>query len=355
MNRENKKTVKGGQLFTVFFCAGLCHIVLKQKKAALCNIFTHEKWLWKNELSTLYKKRTVRYDKYNKTTEGEKKMKERLQGVIDMHIHSAPDIRQRKMDDFEIMEAAVERGVRAVVIKSHNVPTADRAVLVNKVCREKYPETDFEMFGGLALNRTVGGINPWAVEAALKLGAKVIWLPTNTSENHFHKEGKEGGVAVVKDGKVVEELKTVFGLVKDFNAVLATGHISDKECFTVAEAARDAGVEKIVITHPEFHIVGMGLEEQKRIVKDYNVLLEMEYAQPVGGGVYKKNLPDNVISMKEIGCEHFVVSTDGGQMQNPRWCDTLTEYVDYLYESGFSQGEIHVMTKENPAKLLGIM
>ncbi|RHV87633.1 hypothetical protein DXA97_09040 [Clostridium sp. OF09-36] len=278
----------------------------------------------------------------------------RLTGIIDMHIHSAPDIRQRKLDDLQLMEAAVERGVRAIVIKSHMVPTADRATLVNKIRQEKYPDSDFQMFGSLVMNLPVGGINPWAVEASIKLGAKEIFLPTMTAENHCRKENKEHFVSVVKDGKIVEPLKDVFELVKDYDVALGTGHISPSEIFTVVEAARNAGVKKIIVTHPEFHIVGMSLEEEKRIVKDYDVLLEKVYAQPIGGGVYKKNLPDNVAHMKEIGCEHFIVSTDGGQMQNPEWYNTIAEYIDYLYDSGFSQEEIDVMTKKNPGRMLGI-
>lgn len=278
----------------------------------------------------------------------------RLTGIIDMHIHSAPDIRQRKLDDLQLMEAAVERGVRAIVIKSHMVPTVDRATLVNKIRQEKYPDSDFQMFGSLVMNLAVGGINPWAVEASIKLGAKEIFLPTMTAENHCRKENKEHFVSVIKDGKIVEPLKDVFQLVKDYDVALGTGHISPSEIFTVVEAARNAGVKKIIVTHPEFHIVGMSLEEEKQIVKDYDVLLEKVYAQPIGGGVYKKNLPDNVAHMKEIGCEHFIVSTDGGQMQNPEWYNTIAEYIDYLYDSGFSQEEIDVMTKKNPGRMLGI-
>lgn len=279
----------------------------------------------------------------------------RLNGIIDMHIHSAPDVRQRKLDDLEIMEAAVKRGVRAVVIKSHHVGTADRAALVNRVKEEKYGDSvKFTMYGGIALNRFVGGINPWAVETALKLGAKVVWLPTNTAENHCRKEGKDGWVACTDQGRPVEAMKDIFRLVKDHDAVLATGHISPQECFIISEAARDAGVKKIVITHPEFHIVGMPLEDRIRIVKDYDVMLEMVYAQPVGGGVYKKNLPDNVEAMRAVGCDHVIVSTDGGQMQNPEWYNTIAEYIDYLYDSGFSLQEIDQMTKLNPAKMLGL-
>ena len=175
---------------------------------------------------------------------------ERTKGIIDLHIHSAPDVRQRKMNDLELMEAGVKLGARAMVIKSHLVPTMDRATLVNQIRKEKYPDSDLEMFGAIALNRTVGGINPHAAEAALKLGAKIVWLPTNTSSNHFGKSGKTGGVEVLKDGQVIPELKDIFELVKEHDAVLATGHISSYECFKVSEAARDAGVKKIVITHP---------------------------------------------------------------------------------------------------------
>ncbi|MBT9779046.1 hypothetical protein GPL15_21440 [Clostridium sp. MCC353] len=279
----------------------------------------------------------------------------RLEGIIDMHIHSAPDIRQRKLNDLQIMEAAVRRGVRAVVIKSHHVPTADRAALVNLVKREKYGEQpEFTMYGGIALNRFVGGINPWAVETALKLGGKVVWMPTNTAENHCRKEGRGDYVACTENGRPVKELKSVFELIKEYDAVLATGHISPEECFMIAEGARNAGVKKIVITHPEFHIVGMNLEDQIRIVKDYGVMLERVYAQPIGGGNYKKNLADNAEAVRAIGSEHIIVSTDGGQMQNPEWFHTIEEYIDYLYDAGITKQEIDQMTKTNPASMLGI-
>ncbi len=281
--------------------------------------------------------------------------KDILEGVIDMHIHSAPDIRQRKLDDLEIMEAAVARKVRAVVIKSHHVPTVDRATLVNRVAAEKYgSDVPFTMFGGVTLNRWIGGLNPYAAEAALKLGAKVVWLPTMSSENHCQKGAAGPAVICTRDQKAVDEMKDIFSLVKDYDAVLATGHISDKECFIIAEAARDAGVRKIVITHPEFHIVGMSLEDQIRIVKDYDVMLEKVYAQPIGGGVYKKNLADNVAAMKEIPAKNIIVATDGGQMQNPEWYHTITEYVEYLYHAGISEEDIVQMTQKNPGAMLGL-
>ena len=277
-----------------------------------------------------------------------------MQGIIDMHIHAAPDVRARKLDDLELMEASVQRGVRAIVLKSHNVPTADRAYLVNRVAAEKYPDVKFTAFGGLCLNRPVGGLNPDAVETSLKLGAKVIWLPTNTAENHYRKNGKEPskGVVVTRDGKAVDELQDIFALVKQYNAVLATGHIGAEECFPVVEAARDAGVKKIVITHPEFWVVGMTPEQQADIVRKYDVLLESVYAQPVNGS-YKINIPDNIAAMKAIGPEHFVLSTDSGQTVNPYWYESYTTYFKAVSEV-FTSEQVRKMTHDNPAWLLDI-
>lgn len=277
-----------------------------------------------------------------------------MQGIIDMHIHAAPDVRARKLDDLELMEASVQRGVRAIVLKSHNVPTADRAYLVNRVAAEKYPDVKFTAFGGLCLNHPVGGLNPDAVETSLKLGAKVIWLPTNTAENHYRKNGKapSKGVVVTRDGKAVDELQDIFALVKQYNAVLATGHIGAEECFPVVEAARAAGVEKIVITHPEFWVVGMTPEQQADIVRKYDVLLESVYAQPVNGS-YKINIPDNIAAMKAIGPEHFVISTDSGQTVNPYWYESYTTYFKAVSEV-FTSEQVRRMTHDNPAWLLDI-
>lgn len=281
-------------------------------------------------------------------------MENAMQGIIDMHIHAAPDVRARKLDDLELMEASVQRGVRAIVLKSHNFPTADRAYLVNRVAAEKYPDVKFTAFGGLCLNRPVGGLNPDAAETSLKLGAKVIWLPTNTAENHYRKNGKDPstGVVVTRDGKAVDELQDIFALVKQYNAVLATGHIGAEECFPVVEAARAAGVEKIVITHPEFWVVGMTPEQQADIVRKYDVLLESVYAQPVNGS-YKINIPDNIAAMKAIGPEHFVISTDSGQTVNPYWYESYTTYFKAVSEV-FTSEQVRRMTHDNPAWLLDI-
>ncbi|MDD6072968.1 MAG: DUF6282 family protein [Otoolea sp.] len=283
--------------------------------------------------------------------------KDLMRGVIDMHVHSNPDLRLRAYDDIELMEAGIRVGARAIVIKTHQGTTMDRAYLCNRHNQIVHGGTnDFTMYGSITLNKVVGGINPKAVDVALKLGAKVVWLPTQSAVNHLKKTKQDlsNGVEVVRDGRVVPELETIFGLIKDHNAVLGTAHVSPEEAFIVTEAARNAGVKNIVITHPEWWIVDMSLEDQLRIVKDYDVILERCYAQNMGGGKYKSNLPDNLALIKEVGYEHVMVDTDGGQTENPHWELAFAEYMQYLLDHGIPEEHVYHMTHTIPARLLGL-
>lgn len=276
-----------------------------------------------------------------------------IKGIIDLHYHSAPDVKPRKLNDLELMEQGVAMGARGVVIKTHFSPTAGRANLVNQVRWEKYPDSDFELFGGIALNRSVGGLNPYALETELKMGAKVVWLSTVDSENEFQKLGKSGGIRLVENGRAVPELTPILELIRDYDVCLQTGHASADEIFPIVETARKAGVQKIVITHPEYHIVGMTLSQQEQIVRDYGVYLEREYAQPVGSR-FVSNLESNAEAIQTIGAEHIILATDSGQVNAPFWRDAVRESMDYYLSVGISESNLRTMMIMNPAKMLGL-
>ena len=256
-----------------------------------------------------------------------------MKGVCDMHVHTNPDLRLRAYDDFQLADAAVRVGARAIVIKTHLGFTVNRAYLTNQYVKRVYGEnTGFTMYGGVVMNKVIGGIN------------------------HLEKMGQDptNGIELVRDGKVVPELLDVFKLIRDYDVVLGTAHVSPEEAFVVVEAARDAGVKKIVITHPEWWVVDMSIEDQVRLVKDYDVILERCYAQNMGGGAYKSNLPDNLEIIKTVGYEHVMVDTDGGQTENPHWELALEEYMQYLADHGIPEEHIYHMTKTIPYRLLGI-
>ena len=282
-------------------------------------------------------------------------MKDLLKGVVDLHVHSAPDIRERRFTDFELMEAGIAAGAKAIVIKSHHGTTMNRAFLANEYNKIVHKgDNDFVMYGSVTLNEAIGGLNPVAVETGAKMGAKIVWLPTMHSANHQRKYGKSGGIECLENGKPVKVLEKIFSLIKEYDLVLGTGHLAPEEIFPIVDLARNMGLQKIVVTHPEFWVVGMSLEDQIKIVKDYDVYLERCYAQPLGGGEYKSNLPDNLTVIREVGYKNVIVNTDGGQVENPAWQDAFAEYMQYLLDNGISREQVDFMAKETPAKLLGI-
>ena len=140
-----------------------------------------------------------------------------LKGICDMHVHTNPDLRLRAYNDLELADAAVRVGARAIVIKSHLGFTVNRANIANAYVKKVYGDkTSFTMYGGVVMNKVIGGVNPEAVEKGLKLGAKVVWLPTQSARRHLEKMGKnpDEGIQLVRDGKVIPELETVFGRSK---------------------------------------------------------------------------------------------------------------------------------------------
>ena len=278
-----------------------------------------------------------------------------MKSIIDMHVHSAPDIRERAYTDFELLEAGVRVGAKAIVIKSHHGTTMNRAFLANEYNKKVHDgSNDFMMYGSVTLNYAIGGLNPVAVETGLKMGAKVIWLPTTSAENHLKKYGKSGGIKCTENGKVVPELLDIFKMIKDYDVTLGTAHLSVEEIFAVVECAKTLGLNKIVVTHPEFWVVDMSHEDQIKIVQDYDVYLERCYAQPMGDGVYKSNLQDNYEIIKKIGCQNILVDTDGGQVENPNWEIAFEEYMQFLFNKGITNEELDIMTRKNATKLLGV-
>lgn len=269
-----------------------------------------------------------------------------LKDVIDIHVHTNPDIRIRKLDDIELAEEARRVGARAIVIKSHLVSTMDRAWIASRLVPE------IKVYGGLVLNPQVGGLNPHAVETAIKMGAKIIWLPTLWSAHERSRQGKNDGVQCIEGRKVLPALVSIFKQLIANDIALATGHLSSEECLIAVEEARKQGVKKIIINHPEWTSINMPIFTQKELAQ-FDVYFERCYARNVNG-TYEKNFRRNLEAMQEIGFESTIIATDGGQVENPIWSEALSEYIAYLVDAGVSQQHIDLMTKINPAKILGL-
>jgi hypothetical protein len=291
---------------------------------------------------------------------------ELLRGAYDTHIHVAPDVVPRIVDDVTLAHRFLELGMDGFTLKSHYTSTAERAAVV----RAAVPGIDCR--GAIVLNRAVGGLNPLAVEVAAREGVRTVWLPTVDSVNESHErdappgakvpvwvklqlELREQGieiepVSVVDDaGAVLPQTRAVLERIAHHGLLLATGHLARDEIFTVVDAALEEGVTEIVITHPEFPAQNLSVADQ-RALAERGALLERCMTTPHTG---KTPWDVWIQNIRDAGPEHSVLSTDLGQVFNPPVEDGMGIMVDRLLAAGFSDEEVHVMAVVNSRRVAG--
>src|SRR6266849_4406869 len=273
-----------------------------------------------------------------------------LNGVVDIHAHCDPDSIPRSIDAIDLAKLARDRGIRALVLKNHYEPTESLAFLVRKVV------PGIELFGGIALNRTVGGINPVAVErmTGVKGGwGRVVWMPTFDAENQvkYSKESRPF-VSVSKGGVLVPEVREVIALIAKHHLTLATGHSSPQEDLMLIREARAAGVQSIVVTHGMLPPVGMNVEQMREAAR-LGAYIEFVYNALIGPSKAFE-IAEYAQAMHAVGPEHCILSSDLGQAGNPLHPDGLEAFFAALRGQGFTVAEIERMAKVNPARLLGL-
>jgi uncharacterized protein DUF6282 len=273
-----------------------------------------------------------------------------LRGVIDIHTHSDPDSRPRPIDVIDLARLAQKRGMRGLVLKNHFEPTASVAYLV----RKEVP--GIEVFGGIVLNLTVGGVNPAAVEQMTQFKGgwgRVVWMPTIDAENQvrFSKENRPF-VSVVHSGSITPEVKQVLGIIAKNKLTLETGHIAPEESLIIIREARSLGVERIVVTHALSAPVNMSVAQMQQAAKA-GAYLELVY-NAVEGKYKAHDIQDYVDAMRAVGPDHCIMSTDLSQIGNPLHPDGMAAFIQALLGHGFTQSEIDQMAKKNPAIVLGL-
>jgi hypothetical protein len=267
-----------------------------------------------------------------------------LTGAIDMHAHSYPDGVDRSIDAIDLAKLAKSRGMRAIVLKNHYEPTASLAFIV----RKEVP--DMEVFGGISLDLTVGGVNPAAVLWMTKVKGgygKVVWLPTYDSENQARPEGRPFS-PVVRDGAVTPEVSQVIAIAARSNLVLETGHSSPAEALIIIREAKRQEVQNVLVTHAMSPLVNMSIADMQAAAK-MGAFLELTWVRPGSEAAQAY-----VKAIRAVGPEFIVLSSDLGQPNNPLHPDGLLAMYQYLVSQGISVADIDRMAKVNPAKLLGL-
>jgi hypothetical protein len=286
-----------------------------------------------------------------------------LRGAVECHVHSFPDVVDRKVDDLDLVEQARGAGLRALMLKSHVGSTCERAYLLNKL------QPDVRVLGGVVLNDTVGGFNPRAVEAALEMGARQVWMPTKSAANHQQHYGARGGLSIFADaglsapgaggsrvnGSTLQpDVRDIVRLVADADAVLATGHLAPEESLVLIEEALAAGVRRVSVTHPEWGGTAMPIDMQQDLARNGFVYFErclVSIEPDLHGHVPFETI---VRQIRMVGIETTIVATDYGMPQYPAPVDGLHAYLARLLAAGFDEAAIRRMAQDNPACLLGL-
>ncbi|GIM94176.1 DUF6282 family protein [Paractinoplanes toevensis] len=291
--------------------------------------------------------------------------RELVAGGYDTHVHIAPDVMERRIDDLSLARRFAAVGLAGFVIKSHYLTTAERASVV----RAAVPGTD--VLGAITLNGSMGGMNPAAVEIAGRLGARIVWMPTVDSRNQrsstasdlpgskpamwgalqadLHAQGIVPDVVEVlaDTGEVLEQVRKVLRVIARHDMVLATGHLSAPEILAVVRASKEEGVRRVVVTHPEFTSQRLTVPQQQELAAE-GALLERCFTTPYTGKVSWEDLFANI---RAVGPEHSVLSSDLGQPFNPPVEDGLALFAARLLAAGFTEDEIRTMAVENSRRL----
>ena len=287
---------------------------------------------------------------------------ELLKGAIDMHAHTHPALFRRPIDDLDLAGHATDYGMRGFVLKDHDSATTGRAYHVCKT----YPE--LECAGAVVLNRSVGGINPYVVQAALHYGAKVVWMPSNHSKWHAEyfdmpdypqlgrpkKQLPGDGVTVFDEaGQLKPEALEILDLVAEADACVATGHLSLDETRALLSAAKARGIEKFVVTHANWALTKYDLDVQRELIAN-GAYLEYVAVSCVSPIFYEQNPTELASWIEALGGERLILSSDLGQASAAPHPEGMRMLLTSLLDVGADYDALELMTKVNPASLLGL-
>jgi hypothetical protein len=282
-------------------------------------------------------------------------------GAIDLHVHANPDVFGRNMDDIDVARLAKAKGMRGIVLKNHVSETASRASLLMKVV------PGLEVWGGIVLNKAVGGVNPDAVEWMHRMyggRGKFVWLPTFEADKHVRTLAKPDarGLVVAPGGRVTPEMEAILKIIARENLVLATGHVHPDEILAVVRRARELGIKNILVNHGLTNVPGLSMAQAKLLV-EMGAAIEVAFLHFRAGP--KATLPfltywaqvnakSVAQAVKTLGAQNLVLSSDVGQSGNTSHPDGLEMAIGELKVEGVSDADIELMTRRNPARLLGL-
>lgn len=277
-----------------------------------------------------------------------------LGGAVDLHCHFGPESvigRPHAVDPFDAARDAVGLDFKALVLKSHDFPSNAFAYAVSQTV------PGIRVYGSVCCDFCIGGLNPGAVEIALRDGAAIVWLPTISSQQDFDNGVAamlnvpgEGIVLLDEAGRLRPEVEEILALVSQHDAILATGHTSRAEHFAIAQAYARRG--RVVVTHAMNAGAGPNLSVRDCVeLAELGCFIELAAATCMAG--HGPGVPEVVRAVDAIGAGRIVLSTDYGWSDAlPRPAIGLHDYADALWQAGAKEAQLREMACDNPARLL---
>jgi hypothetical protein len=285
-----------------------------------------------------------------------------IKGAIDMHCHSGPSVMARRLDHIEAIEEASAAGMRALLFKDHFYSVTP----VVELLKGRYAHLNVEMFSGVPLNDTSGGLNPYAVDHGIALGAKLVWMPTFSAANHIRHNYRGHRLVTAKpmlpakhltvldeDGNVKDEAKFILDQIAKADVVLSGGHLHISEIFKLFEEGRKRGVKRLLVQHPTYTIDATHADIKQ--LASEGVFLEHSLCMFIEGSRFQHWTGEDLRKVIEAGTvEQTILGSDLGQIKNPTPVTGFRAVISLCISLGFSDDDIRKLTGGNAARLLGI-
>jgi len=286
-----------------------------------------------------------------------------LDGAIDLHCHSGPSMIPRKLDHVEAARNGATIGLKAILVKDHHLTCLREIYFIHRYI---LGETGVQLFGGVPLNNSVGGLNPYAVDLGRKMGAKIVWMPTVSAKRHIvhHRRGKfpetsqkmlaEKSIVVLTRGdQLKEEVLSILEQIKDSNLILSTGHLSPHEIKILLIKARELGIKRMIVNHPTFIIEAS--DSEIKMFSEMGAYIEHSISMAFPESSFYSIDPKELIRLINlVGVEKTILGSDLGQEVNPLPVEGFRSIVKILLREGLNRNQIEFMVKKNPEFLLNL-
>lgn len=289
---------------------------------------------------------------------------ELIAGAVDLHVHSYPELGldvKASTDDMNAVRLAASYGLAGLVFKSISFPTTASAYYIGR----QVP--GFNVYGSITLNAPVGGLSPLSVEIAARQGAKVVWFPHWSAANDQEHGGftahtmfpmypRSRSVPPIRivdaAGKLDPAALDILDVAKQYDLVVASGHVSPAETLVLFKAAKEKKIQKLIFTHPLHGQINASVEAQKEAVR-FGAVIEHVFLGCMP--MHWRIKPDELIAaIDAVGVDNIIIASDAWRAYNPPGAELLRIAALTLHAKHMKVKDIRKMMCDTPRRLMGL-